>query len=101
METEIEKIKMEFVGLDDWSRPVFKVPSTSMHFGSTEKLFNWSEVEGGKIYDKIELTDLCYFGSSFNCEPLGGTYLTEGKIMNLLNGRKIEPILERPKNEIN
>lgn len=66
---------LKFRGIDDWNRPVFKDIDSSLHFGDVNKLWGWEEAKDGKIeeYYKNSPSSLEYFGSSFNCEPHGGT----------------------------
>ena len=66
-------INIKFKGVDDWNRPVFKDVDRSVYFGSTNKLFDWSDSEEVIVnYFKDNPNVLEYFGSSFNCEPNGG-----------------------------
>ena len=69
-------VKIKFRGIDDWNRPVFKVAGekySSLHFGSTNKLFNHDDSPGIiNDYFKDHIEELEYFGDHFNCEPHGG-----------------------------
>ncbi len=70
-------ITLKFVGVDSWNRPVFKDINTKYYYGSTNKLFSY-EAEKAKVvkYFKQHPEELEYFGSHFDCEPMGG--LNEG-----------------------
>lgn len=64
---------LKFRGIDDWNRPVFKDVDSSLYFGDTNKLFDWSaDAETVSNYYRNDPSGLEYFGSSFNCEPHGG-----------------------------
>lgn len=69
-------VEIKFRGIDDWNRPVFKVAGekySSLHFGSTNKLFNNDDSVGIiNDYFKDHIEELEYFGDHFNCEPHGG-----------------------------
>lgn len=72
-ETERKKtpqIRLIFVGIDDWNRPVWKAPDQKAYFGSVTELFNWGDTEE-TILKKVNTYDLCYFGDHFGCEPSG------------------------------
>lgn len=65
---------LKFKGIDDWNRPVFKDIDSSLYFGSTERLYGYDEfMKEGLQFFKENPQLLEYFGSSFNCEPHGGT----------------------------
>lgn len=66
-----QEIKLEFVGIDDHNRPVFKIPKVNKYYGSTNKLFSY-EASEEEVLEQVDIFDLCYFGSKFNCEPYGG-----------------------------
>lgn len=70
------KLRIRFVGIDGWDRPIFKddrLPNS--FFGDTGRLFSADNpkaailncYEGHPHLDHI----ITYFGSSFGCEPLG------------------------------
>ena len=61
-------LKIRFVGIDDWNRPVFK--GTHSYYGSVNKIFNY-DVSWEEIKNSVTEKDLVYFGESFNCEPCG------------------------------
>jgi len=63
--------KVQFFKVDDWGRPVFQsLDNKKVFFGSCEKLFGYSESEN-EILKTVSVDDLVYFGTSFNCEPMG------------------------------
>ena len=67
------KLRLRFVGLDGWDRPIFKDDAVpDMFFGDTGHLFAEKAAvlgfyEGRHNLDRI----LTYFGASFGREPLG------------------------------
>lgn len=67
------KLRLRFVGLDGWDRPIFRDDALpDMFFGDTGHLFAEKAAvlnfyEGRKNLDGF----LTYFGSSFGCEPWG------------------------------
>lgn len=65
-------IKIKFRGIDSWNRPIFKAINCNDYFGSVYYLFGYDE-QPEKIIDffKDKLDRLSYFGSHFDCEPLG------------------------------
>ena len=65
-----ETKKVYFINIDDWNRPVFRQVATSLYYGSTDKLFPYEESEA-EVLKTVKESDLTYFGSIFNCEPLG------------------------------
>lgn len=73
----MRKIQIKFEGIDDWSRPVYKSKLTKSRYGSVNILFPDKEiapnnsVEEINDYFKRNMYQLDYFGSSFNCEPMG------------------------------
>lgn len=62
-------IMLEFEGIDYWNRPVFKHDSSEARVGSTDRLCSMADVDD--VVEKLEKSDLCYFGSEFGCEPIG------------------------------
>lgn len=66
-------IKVKFRGIDSWCRPVFKSIDSKDHFGSTWNLYGYDQIEKVlKDYQDDELLNtLVYFGSNFDCEPMG------------------------------
>jgi hypothetical protein len=65
-----EKIKLVFVGIDSWNRPIFKDPNKKIYFGDVNQLFDYNATEK-EVTEKVTIYDLCYFGNSFGCEPMG------------------------------
>lgn len=62
---------VKFRGIDSFNRPVFvSVESPNCFYGSTDILFGYHSTEE-EVLSKITEEDLCYFGSSFDCEPMG------------------------------
>lgn len=66
-------LKVKFYGIDSWCRPIFKAVDQKEFFGSTWNLFGYGEgLKAQKFYCSKELLNtLVYFGSKFDCEPLG------------------------------
>lgn len=77
---------IKFIGVDNWSRPIFRNIKAKEYFGSVDKLFSYDATEK-EVLEKITEKDLLYFGSFFGCEPLG-TKPGEIKII-----REQEPII--------
>lgn len=72
MEEPKQTIHAKFKGIDEWNRACFKVLEGGYYIGSTDKLFNYDEnPETIKEYFKNHTNELCYFGKSFGCEPMG------------------------------
>jgi hypothetical protein len=65
-----EKVKLVFKGIDNWNRPVWKDPEESIFFGSVDELFSWGATEE-EVLKKVDIYNLCYFGTKFGCEPMG------------------------------
>jgi hypothetical protein len=65
--------QIKFRGIDNWSRPIYKVIDKPMYFGSTDTLFK-DEVEEEKVNEHFRenTKELEYFGNKFGCEPHGG-----------------------------
>lgn len=61
---------IKFEDIDDWNRPVFRAIKSNYRFGSVEILFPYGESEES-VLEKVSEKHLCYFGNSFNCEPMG------------------------------
>ena len=61
-------IAVKFFGIDDWNRPVFK--SEYEFYGALNKLFDGQATEK-EVLEKVTDEDLVWFGSEFNCEPIG------------------------------
>lgn len=64
--------KIQFYGIDRFNRPVFKSldAGKSKYYGDVNHLFSYDAIEA-EVLAKITVDDLCYFGSSFDCEPYG------------------------------
>ena len=70
-----ETIRIKFVGIDSWNRPVFKAINRENFFvGDTGRLFEYhaTEKEVLRRYGDDDLSKrLVYLGSHFDCEPEG------------------------------
>jgi hypothetical protein len=61
------KEQVRFYGIDSFGRPVFRsLQHPRNFFGSVDRLCRTPEEA-----NKIEAMDLCFFGNSFDCEPMG------------------------------
>lgn len=65
-----QKIQLQFVGIDNWNRPVWRTPDRSGYYGSVNELFSEGATEE-EVREKVDIYDLCYFGTHFGCEPMG------------------------------
>ncbi len=71
--SEKKIIKIKFVGVDNWNRPVFRNIESKSHYGSVSTLFPWESKEEEVVkYFKENIDELEYFGNHFGCEPMGG-----------------------------
>lgn len=74
---EKKEIHLRFIGIDDFSRPVYKSINlnSTIYFGSTKTLFSKQgkeEVKDINKYFRENLNEIELFGVHFNCEPEGG-----------------------------
>jgi hypothetical protein len=69
---KVEQVRLTFVGVDDWNRPVWKAPDHKAYYGSVNELFNWEATED-EVLKKVDTYGLCYFGDHFGCEPMGSS----------------------------
>lgn len=67
---KVEQVKLIFVGIDSWNRPVWKAPDQKAYYGSVTELFDYNDTEE-TVLKKVDTFGLCYFGDSFGCEPTG------------------------------
>jgi hypothetical protein len=67
---EQNTIKVKYVNIDSWNRPIFKAVDNPFYYGSTETLCSHGESEE-VVKTKVVEKDLCYFGNHFDCEPMG------------------------------
>ena len=70
-------LDIEFVGVDDWSKPIFKLVGKEAYFCSTTTLVPDKEkgiVNNDDVvnYFKQNPEELELHGSSFDCDTLGG-----------------------------
>lgn len=65
-----EQIRLKFVGIDNWNRPVWKAPDQKAYFGSVNELFSFESTEE-QVLKKVDTYGLCYFGDHMGCEPMG------------------------------
>ena len=69
-------LKLKFVGIDDWNRPVFKDEGAASpyFYGDTQHLFalDTQEWEVLRFYKDKDLHEsIVFFGNYFGCEPSG------------------------------
>ncbi len=64
--TKPETIKIKFEGIDSFHRVIFRQIDSNNRFGSCDKLYDSREGIKG-----ITESDLLFFGTSFDCEPMG------------------------------
>lgn len=75
-------MQVQFYGIDDWFRPVFKVVDKKLFVGSVNHLFNPIATEKEIFnYFKDNLNELVYFGTIFNCEPDGSKINAELELL--------------------
>jgi hypothetical protein len=67
---KVDQVRLIFVGIDSWNRPVWKAPDIKAYYGSLTELFNYDDTEE-TVLKKVDTYGLCYFGDSFGCEPMG------------------------------
>ncbi len=60
---------IEFIGIDSWNRPIFK-DDKGNYYGSVDKLFDYTDTKE-QVLSVITEKDLLFFGTSFDCEPMG------------------------------
>lgn len=60
---------LKYVGIDNFNRPVF-VDSLGNYCGSLDKLFKSNESKEN-VLKEISIRDICFFGKTFDCEPMG------------------------------
>lgn len=64
-------IKIKFVGIDSWNRPIYKDVNSRTYFGATNALFGYDEENLAQQYINEHIEELTYFGHYFDCEPMG------------------------------
>lgn len=67
---QVDQIRLKFVGIDNWNRPVWKAPDQRAYFGSVNELFDYEATEE-EVLKKVDTFGLCYFGDHYGCEPMG------------------------------
>jgi hypothetical protein len=65
-----EKVKLKFMGIDNYNRPVWKDPKKRAYYGSVNRLFSYEAAEE-EVLKEVDTFELCYFGNHFGCEPMG------------------------------
>lgn len=67
---KVDQIKLKFIGIDNWNRPVWKAPDKKKYYGSVNELFSYGATKE-EVLKKVDTYGLCYFGDHFGCEPMG------------------------------
>lgn len=67
---KVDQIRLKWVGIDNWNRPVWKAPDKREYYGSVNDLFDYEATEE-EVLKKVDTYGLCYFGNHFGCEPMG------------------------------
>ena len=68
---QVEQVRLEFVGVDGWNRPVWKAPDQqAAYYGSVNDLFDCDTTED-EVLKKVDTYGLCYFGDHMGGEPMG------------------------------
>ena len=73
-------VKLQFRGIDNFNRPVYKNVDSTAHYGSVDKLYSNNYLDDNKIEKVKGINDffrknihlLEFFGNTFGCEPNGG-----------------------------
>lgn len=65
-------IKVTFYGIDSMNRPIFveQKGKKKYFYGDTDNLFSSTATEA-EVLSSVKPSDLVYFGSRFDCEPMG------------------------------
>lgn len=81
----IKKIILEFKGIDDWNRPIFKLKDKHLFYGDTVNLFSYSQQKNDVLdfykENSQKIKDIIYFGQSFGCEPSSSPLQSDLKII--------------------
>lgn len=72
----MNKLILEFAGIDSWNRPVFKREGKNAFYGDTDNLFAGENSRKERILEFYKnnpekLQSITYFGDEFDCEPWG------------------------------
>lgn len=63
-------VEIKFVGIDSFNRPIF-ISKNKEYYGCLDKLFGYDATEREVLEKVNEKTDIYWFGSKFDCEPMG------------------------------
>ncbi len=69
---KVEQVRLIYVGIDNWNRPVWKAPDLREYYGSVNELFSYEATEE-EVLKKVDTYELCYLGDHFGCEPMGSS----------------------------
>ena len=79
---KMKTLELKFVGIDSWNRPIFKdVNNKRDYYGATDILFDYGST-AECVLNKITPEEITYFGSLFDCEPMGTSVSDEIKFIN-------------------
>jgi len=67
---QVDQVRLKFVGIDNWNRPIWRAPDQKAYYGSVNELFSYGATEQ-EVLKKVDTFELCYFGTHFGCEPMG------------------------------
>lgn len=67
---KVDQVRLVFVGIDNWNRPVWKAPDKKEYYGSVNELFSYGVTEA-EVLKKVDTYELCYMGDHMGCEPMG------------------------------
>ena len=80
-----DKLKIKFVGIDDWNRPIFKGEGKKYYLSDVNNLFDYdaTDEQVKEFYkDKVPLNSyITYHGRSIDDEPNGGKLKFDLEIM--------------------
>lgn len=63
--------RVKFLAIDSWNRPIFKsLDKKRTFYGCPYRLFSHGAKES-EVLKALDENDLTYFGSFFDCEPMG------------------------------
>ena len=70
------QIKLIFIGVDCWSRPVYKHWLKDLYFGALDNLFGGSDTLD-MIKASVVSSDICFFGSDPEDDPVGTVFAVD------------------------
>ena len=82
-----EPRNIEFVCIDEWSRPIYKYVDRNIYLGSVDILFPNKEIAPNNTVEEINKyfqehpEEFVYFGTSIDDDPYGGKFKEEVKFV--------------------